>query len=126
MQTDQQQPQIAPQPYVTPVTQVAPGGKSLMPILIVIAVLIVVAAAVFYTMNLSTGRQQAAVAPTPTPTTIPTPTPVRVQSALAGNAQFQQFAASVATLSAAIAGYSPQDPSLTPPTLDLPLGFSQN
>lgn len=68
--------------------------------------------------------QKQAALPTPTPQAItPTPTPVRTLSAVAGQAAFLQFEAANATLSAAIASYSVQDETLTPPTIVLPLGY---
>ncbi len=72
-------------------------------------------------------RQKAntmVVAPTSTPEAlIPTPTPALSQ--IAGLPAFVQLEQALATLSAAIATYTPQDETLTPPTLVLPLGFSQ-
>jgi hypothetical protein len=67
--------------------------------------------------------QTLLTAPTPTPTP-PAPTPTPALSAIAGLPAFIRLEEAVATLSAAIAAYTPQDETLTPPTLVLPLGFS--
>ena len=64
--------------------------------------------------------------PTPTPTTIPTPTPQRTPSAIASQSAFQTLDASVQSLANDLNGLSIRDPSLAPPVLDLPLGFSNN
>lgn len=64
--------------------------------------------------------------PTPTPTTIPTPTPQRTPSAIASQSAFQALDASVQSLANDLNGLSIRDPSLSPPVLDLPLGFSNN
>ncbi len=70
--------------------------------------------------------QNLTSAPTPTPqASSPTPTPVRTLSSIAALPAFAQFEAANATLSAAIASFTPQDETLTPPTLVLPLGFQQ-
>lgn len=118
--------QPAPAPALAQPAQapVQPQQKNVIPILIAVAVTAVLLTAVFYVMSQSK-PQQTAVVQTPTPTPIATPTPIRQPSAIASDPQFIQFSAAVATLSAAISGYNQADPSLTPPTLDLPLGFSQ-
>lgn len=54
------------------------------------------------------------VLPTPKPTTLPLPTQT-----------LTPLEASVATISAAITQFDPQDPTLAPPVLVLPLGFDQ-
>ena len=63
---------------------------------------------------------------TPTPTTIPTPTPQRTPSAIASQSAFQLLDASVQSLANDLSTLTIQDPSLSPPVLDLPLGFSNN
>ena len=61
--------------------------------------------------------------PTPTPTAIPTPTPIRTLSALASGSAFSSLETNVASLSSQLRNFVTEDPSLTPPVLDLPLGF---
>jgi len=109
-------------PVQTPIVQAPPPEKSSLPIIIAVIVTAVVISGLFYAIS-QKKQEEIVVAPTPTPVLMPTPTPVRQPSALAAAPEFIQFKAAVATLSAAIAGYSSQDPSLTPPTLVLPLGF---
>lgn len=60
---------------------------------------------------------------TPTPTAIPTPTPIRTLSALASGSAFLSLATNVASLSTQLRNFVTEDPSLSPPVLDLPLGF---
>ncbi len=95
----------------------------LTPILLAVAGTAIVVSGVFVGLSRLT-KPETVEAPTPTPAPVATPTPVRRQSAIAGQQAFREFKDAVATLSAAVAGFSPQDPSLTPPTLVLPLGFS--
>lgn len=63
------------------------------------------------------------------PVTEPTPTPTvstaqqKTLSPIATESAFMQFETAVATLSAAVAAYSPIDQTLVPPALVLPLGY---
>lgn len=61
--------------------------------------------------------------PTSTPTAIPTPTPIRTLSALASQSAFLSLSTGVASLSSQLRNFVTEDPSLSPPVLDLPLGF---
>lgn len=61
--------------------------------------------------------------PTPTPTVIPTPTPIRTLSALASQSAFLSLSENVASLTSQLRNFVTEDPSLSPPVLDLPLGF---
>ncbi len=74
-------------------------------------------------------RQYFFVQPAPpqqtAPSPTPTPTPVRRPSAIATQSAFLLLDASVSSLSASIENYVVDDPMLSPPVLDLPLGFSQ-
>lgn len=53
----------------------------------------------------------------------PTPTPIRVLSAVATQSAFIAIEQSHASLSASLAATNLDDPSLSPPVLDLSLGF---
>jgi hypothetical protein len=64
------------------------------------------------------------IAPTPTPTNTPEPTPVRILSPFATQSAFLQFETAVTSLPDTIQGAAIDDPSIVPPVLDLPLGFS--
>lgn len=102
-----------------------PTPRITLPIIIaaVVATAIIVSGIFF---GLSRMKPQVAqTLPTPTTGPVATPTPVRQPSALATQSAFINFQGAIATLSAAIATYNVQDPSLTPPTLVLPLGFSR-
>lgn len=62
--------------------------------------------------------------PTPTPTPIQSgPTPIRTLSSLASGSAFLSLATDVASLSTQLRNFVTEDPSLSPPILDLPLGF---
>lgn len=61
----------------------------------------------------------------PSPQTLqPTPTPERHLSLIATQSAFLQLQSNVASLSASIQNVIVSDPILSPPVLDLPLGFS--
>lgn len=57
------------------------------------------------------------------PTIFPTPTPNRTLSALATQSSFLALEQNVASVSSAITNYIIEDPSLSPPVLELSLGF---
>lgn len=63
--------------------------------------------------------QPGIVAHSPTPT----PTPMRIPSAVATHSAFRALEQAYASLSAGLDATNLDDPSLTPPVLDLPLGF---
>lgn len=92
-------------------------------IIAVIVILLGILAVMGYTEW--TSRQQVVAIPTPIPTLTPTPTPIRRLSEVATQSAFLSLDSNVASLSTAISEYSVQDPSLSPPVLTLPLGFSQ-
>lgn len=69
----------------------------------------------------TTQKPQIQVVEAPTPTQ----TPVRMLSAIATQSAFVALEQTHASLSAALAGVNLDDPSLSPPVLDLPLGFGQ-
>jgi hypothetical protein len=102
-----------------------PARKPLIPpwllaLLVVLAGTLVVLAATGVFSRPQTALQAPAEAlPTPTPT------PVRALSAIASQSAFLALEAAVASLSANIQALPPQDPSLSPPVLDLELGFGE-
>lgn len=57
------------------------------------------------------------------PSATPSPTPVRELSAIATQGAFISLEAHLASVSAAISATNLDDPSLSPPVIDLPLGF---
>lgn len=114
----------AHQPLADAVPPPPPAPKVSIPIIIAVVATAMIVSGVFFGLS-RIKPKEVVVAPTPTPTPIATPTPIRQPSAFASQPDFLKFQTAVATLSAAIAGYSPNDPSLTPPTLVLPLGFGQ-
>lgn len=64
------------------------------------------------------------IAPTPTPTITVTPTPMRHVAAAATMSAFIDFEAGLSSLSATLGAVEITDSNLTPPTVELPLGFS--
>lgn len=69
--------------------------------------------------------------PSPTPivvreeTPTPTPTPVRILSAIASQSAFMALEAAYSSFSSSLTATNLDDPSLTPPLLHLPLGFTR-
>lgn len=55
----------------------------------------------------------------------PTPTPVRILSTIATQSAFINFENTIASLSSQLNNYVVDDPSLSPPVLDLPLGYTR-
>ena len=119
-------PVIVPNtPMQQSVPPAPPAPNIVTPVVIAVVATLLLATGVFVGITKLQPTKTAAVAtPTPAPPT-PTPTPVEQPSAIASSSAFLQFQASVATLSAAINQYNPQDATLTPPSLVLPLGFTQ-
>lgn len=58
-------------------------------------------------------------------TPFPSPTPIRVLSAIATQSAFIVLTQNASSVSSAIANTNLDDPSLSPPVIDLPLGFVQ-
>ncbi len=56
---------------------------------------------------------------------LPSPTPIRNISAIATQSAFISLEQHAASVSSAITNTNLDDPSLTPPSIDLPLGFIQ-
>jgi len=92
--------------------------------LIIIAIVFGVLLGSYLAFNTLNGRQQTPVEPTPTPTVSPTPTPMRHMAPAATTSAFLKFDMSLATLSATLGSVQITDSTLTPPTVELPLGFS--
>lgn len=57
------------------------------------------------------------------PSATPSPTPIREQSIVATQSAFISLEVQLASVSAAIRATNLDDPSLSPPSIDLPLGF---
>jgi hypothetical protein len=127
------QPEIMPQstqpPNYGPVhtapqapAQPPKAAFNIPPVAIIAGVVIVL---IIGSILFATGKKQdVVVAPTPTPTNTPTPTPIRALSPFATQSAFLQFETAVTSLPGTIQGASIQDPTIDPPVLDLPLGFS--
>lgn len=119
----QQPPNYGPVRERAPAPEVQPEKRFTVPswaaLFGVVAILIV--GSILFA---STRRPRTPVVPTPTPTFTPTPTPVRVLSPFATGSAFLNFETAVAGLSTDIQKAPLQDQTIAPPSLDLPLGFS--
>lgn len=109
-------------PTVSPQAHEKPKDTVSLVIIAVIVILMGILAVMGY--NEWNSRKKIVAIPTPIPTVTPTPTPIRLPSLLATQSAFLSLDTHVASLSTAIRDYSVQDPSLSPPVLTLPLGFS--
>jgi len=133
MEQEPPNPQILPQSEqpVTygPVLSRSPGSpiqknthsytKPLLAVLFIIFIFIV--GAIFL---ISRKQPQTSLAPTPAPTIAPTPTPVRAIAPYATQSAFIAFEKEVTELPQIIRQANLDDQTITPPVLDLPLGFS--
>lgn len=113
-----QTPQVPPagQP------QQMPPSKNRKPLIITVGIIVLLLiAAVAYRQIAMQPKDDESPAPTPTATV--TPTPIREFSGIANDPAFKELESDVASLSAGLRNYNIQDPSLSPPTLILDLGF---
>ena len=123
--TNQGEQNFIPPPTPSPLPKRATQGANQSKILWLsafIAIILGITGLVIYQVSLSPKPVQESVLPTPTST--PTPTPTRLLSIIATQSAFTALDARVASLSASLRTESLEDPSLSPPVLDLPLGFS--
>ncbi len=134
MDTPNQTQPVTQQPSPVPIEASAPGANVVPPMPapsnprikpeIITAIVVILLGALFLIANRFLSFQNSkppVVIEKPTPT--PTPTPTRLPSALATQSAFLKLEANGASLSASINNYVVDDPSLSPPVLELPLGF---
>lgn len=98
------------------------SSRRILIIGLVISMALILGVSIFLSKK-STPKENPPVSITESPTV--TPTPVRTPSALASQSAFLQLEVKIASLSSAIQNYVTVDSSLSPPTIDLPLGFQQ-
>ncbi len=110
-------------PMPPPVTGPAPAPRPNLNLWPIAAVVVVAGIFILIALTATTAIRGRQSQQSPAATLMPTPTPIRNFSPLATQSAFLQLVAGAASLSASLNNYSPQDPSLSPPTLDLPLGF---
>lgn len=131
MDTSNQTEPIAPLnvPIETPATGTGimpvptPAGPRIKPeIITALVVVLLGVGALLGIKMISSGRNKPMPVVEQTVPT-PTPTPTHLPSALATQSAFLKLQANVASLSGAIKNYVVDDPSLSPPVLELPLGF---
>ena len=117
-------PPPAPPPPMPPITPIALLDRLKSPYGLTAGILLLL---VIGSLIFATTRKPVPVpiVPTPTPPLMPTPTPVRQPSAIATQSAFLSLEASVSVLISDLNTLTLQDPSLSPPVLDLPLGFKQ-
>jgi len=89
----------------------------------VIAAIVIVGFIILLGIRQVMQKPQVVVLPTPSPTASPTPTPIRKFSAIASTSAFTNLDTAVSTLFTSVKSYNTSDPSLSPPVIDLPLGF---
>ena len=89
----------------------------------VIAAIVIVGIIFLLGIRQAMQKPQVVVIPTPSPAATPTPTPIRQLSAVATTSAFTNLDTAVSTLSTSVKSYNTSDPSLSPPVIDLPLGF---
>ncbi len=124
--TNTLQSQTTQPPVNPPVEQMQPVAQpkgSFTPLVIAgIIVLVVGTAGLFIYKNMQ--KKPVPVVNVKIPPT-PTPTPVRILSTLATQSAFLRLENTIASLSSQLNNYVVDDPSLSPPVLDLPLGYNR-
>ncbi|MBI3576881.1 hypothetical protein HY086_02505 [Candidatus Gottesmanbacteria bacterium] len=115
------EPQVASTNVVPPIPE-TPKPK-IAPEIIAAAVVVVFGALLLLGLRFLSNQSAKPPVVVEKPAPTPTPTPVRLPSALATQSAFLKLEGNVASLSASIKNYVVDDPSLSPPVLDLPLGF---
>ncbi len=112
-------PQASSPTFFTPVLSLWQRHKPLM----IAGIIVVIGIIVIANIRSATQKPQITMTPTPTTTMTPTPTPIRTLSPFATTSAFISLETSVASVAASVKTYNTSDPSLSPPILDLPLGF---
>lgn len=108
-------------PPAGPVQAPAPPTPKVNPLIIIAGVVfILIVGSILFT---SGKKPIVTVAPTPIPSETPSPTPLRILTAFATQSAFMQFEKTVDDLPGIIQSAAVQDTNLSPPVLDLKLGF---
>lgn len=113
-----------PNPTAPPLPGMPPPAPS-HNLIIAASIAIILGIGAVFGWKAITSQKPVSVAPSPTPPPTPTPTPIRVFSALSTESAYLYLDARVASLSASVKNYVVEDPSLSPPVLDLPLDFNR-
>jgi hypothetical protein len=97
-----------------------------VPFFIIGSIIIVLVISILVTSKIFI-KPEGIITTIPTPSDIPTPFPSRgkKQSAFAGESNFLQLESSIASFSSSLMQTNLVDSRLTPPVLDLPLGFTK-
>jgi len=126
----------APLPNILPQSQNPPvygpiysTGKthikrpSIPPIAVILGVLVIlIVGSLVFAAN---RPKKSTVIPTPTPTVTPSPTPIQTLTPFATQSAFVAFDQSVDTFPATVSGATVSDATLSPPSVDLNLGFQK-
>lgn len=104
------------------------AGIPLPPMVEKLLPLILAVVAIFFGILIFAVVQKFIEKPEPKPVTIivtptPSPTPVHIFTTVATTSAFMAFESNVASLSGKVEAFQNEDPSLTTPSLVLPLGF---
>lgn len=111
-------------PPVPVLSPVAPARKPNLSLWLTgLLVALVGSLAVIYLTSPSKNQNKPVLTPGTTPAVV-TMTPLRTLSPIASQSAFLLLQQSVASLSASLTTYAVEDPGLSPPVLDLPLGFA--
>lgn len=122
------QPNLPQPSFPNPTAPPLPGMPPPAPshnLIIAASIAIILGIGAVFGWKAITSQKPVSVAPSPTPPPTPTPTPIRVFSALSTESAYLYLDARVASLSASVKNYVVEDPSLSPPVLDLPLDFNR-
>jgi hypothetical protein len=97
--------------------------QKMIPILIIALLAILTGTALFFVLHNINNQEEPPEPITVVVTPTPTPTPIRNATVVSTSPQFTEFVHAISTLSTTINEFERDDPSLSPPSLILPLGF---
>lgn len=117
----QDTPEQLTQPVEVPLPTISPTKPSHLRIWLIAGCVVVTGLCVLFVWKLLNPPPKPAIRVVQSPT--PTPTPIRILSPIATESAFISLTQRHASLSAGLSVANLDDPSLSPPVLDLPLGF---
>lgn len=116
-------PNVPPIPLPVPPTKYPGEKEKFLPF--ILAFFAIVTGIILFLLL----RQLMTKPTSPPPVTVivtptPTPTPVRIPTQTSTTSAFMEFSQTVSSFSGTLQNFEKSDPSLSPPSLVLPLGFS--
>lgn len=119
------QPQTAPvQQSTNQIPKKLPSiWQKMIPVLIIAFLAILTGISLFLVIQNINNQEEPPKPITVVVTPTPTPTPIRNATIVSASPQFTEFVNAISTLSATINEFERDDPSLSPPSFTLPLGF---